>query len=140
MDSIQICIIESCRKFVAIDSSECPANTNLPGCSSQIAPNQLCEADMTLPDGNTNFNVNNCDDWDVFKCISGKSAEFRNVSSDNDTQAKIVLYFRCISGYMYVILFLELPPTCSDGEINEKETGIDCGGACPNSCPGRLIN
>ena len=93
MDTIQICILESCRKFVAIDSSECPANTNLPGCSSQIAPNQLCEADMTLPDGNTNFNVNNCDDWDVFKCISGKSAEFRNVSSDNDNSVVFSMYF-----------------------------------------------
>lgn len=26
-------------------------------------------------------------------------------------------------------------PTCSDGVMNGDETGIDCGGSCPNDCP-----
>ena len=27
-----------------------------------------------------------------------------------------------------------LPPTCTDGIMNGTETGIDCGGSCPNAC------
>src|SRR5208283_2039556 len=26
-------------------------------------------------------------------------------------------------------------PTCTDGIQNQGETGIDCGGPCPNACP-----
>ena len=32
-----------------------------------------CEADRTLPDGNVQFNINNCGSYDVFECRkSGK--------------------------------------------------------------------
>ena len=76
-ESILIGILEPCR-FVAVRSSECPSDfgRGLAECSSNMASNQLCEADNTLPGGNTNFEVNNCgpfDDlnYDVFKCIKG---------------------------------------------------------------------
>ena len=32
----------------------------------------LCEADEELPDGNTDYDINNCDAFDVFKCVRGK--------------------------------------------------------------------
>merc|ERR1719461_2560397 len=50
-------------EFVAIDSSECPcseenfAGCHLPECTDSMTPGDLCEADKTLPDGNTFFNV-----------------------------------------------------------------------------------
>ena len=59
---------------MAIGSSECPSDSDLAECSSNMKTNNLCEADKTLPDGNTNFDVNNCgSDYDVFKCIRGLS-------------------------------------------------------------------
>ena len=33
---------------------------------------ELCEADQILPDGNANYEINNCGGYDVFKCIRGK--------------------------------------------------------------------
>ena len=42
-------------------------------CFASMNENDLCEADNILPDGNTNFEMNNCyPDWDVFKCVRGK--------------------------------------------------------------------
>ena len=36
-----------------------------------MAPGSLCEADQRLPDGNSNFDVDNCGGYDVFRCIQG---------------------------------------------------------------------
>ena len=33
-----------------------------------MANGDLCEADKALPDGTTNYDVNNCGTFDVFKC------------------------------------------------------------------------
>ena len=34
--------------------------------------NEMCEADKPLPDGNQNYDVNNCPPRnDIFKCIKG---------------------------------------------------------------------
>ena len=34
---------------------------------------ELCQADRTLPDGNVQFDINNCGNYDVFVCKkSGK--------------------------------------------------------------------
>jgi hypothetical protein len=36
-----------------------------------MAENDLCEADKVLPNGDTNFDINNCDDlFDVFRFTS----------------------------------------------------------------------
>lgn len=42
---------------------------------------ELCEADSTLPNGETNYNVNNCGNYDVFRytCSSNRVANFRHV-------------------------------------------------------------
>ena len=38
-----------------------------------MSKNDLCEADKTLPDGNTDYNIDNCPGgYDVFRYISGK--------------------------------------------------------------------
>jgi len=42
---------------------------------------ELCEADSTLPNGETNYNVNNCGTYDVFRktCSSNRVATWRHV-------------------------------------------------------------
>lgn len=57
--------------FVAAKPSECPPWASAE-CASNMATNQLCEAEKTLPDGNTNYNIENCPKITyngVFKCI-----------------------------------------------------------------------
>ena len=56
--------------------TECPQYPNvLPECSWDMDINDLCDADHTLPDGNNNFEVDNCihgeTHFDVFKKITG---------------------------------------------------------------------
>ena len=68
--------------FVAIFPSDCPSRpAYLPKCSDYVfekfETNQLCEADFTLPDGNTNYDINNCDQYyDVFKVVSGLTGKY----------------------------------------------------------------
>ena len=75
--------------FEAISSSECPKNvmnvTGFSECSLGMDHNELCEAKTTLPDGNTNYNINSCGEYDVFKCVKGIiSIKYcANVSSSN---------------------------------------------------------
>ena len=60
--------------FEALQENECPANRDISECSADMAHGGLCEADGPLPDGNTNYNINNCGRYDLFKCnkhISG---------------------------------------------------------------------
>ena len=68
-------------QFVAVSEEDCPCSDkddsgckSLPECSSSMNENDLCEADQKLPDGNENFNVNNCAAfYDVFRYIGGKN-------------------------------------------------------------------
>ena len=68
-------------QFVAVSEEDCPCSDkddsgckSLPECSSSMNENDLCEADQKLPDGNTNFNVNNCAAfYDVFRYKGGKT-------------------------------------------------------------------
>ena len=71
--------------FVAISSSECPCNENdltkckLPECSISMSNNELCEADQILPDGNGEYNINNCPaNYDIFRCARGTKIEKKN--------------------------------------------------------------
>ena len=42
-------------------------------CDPNMSNNELCEADKPLPDGNTDYEVDNCvDEFDVYKCVRGK--------------------------------------------------------------------
>ena len=44
----------------------------MPECTSIMAPGSLCEADQRLPDGNSNYEVDNCGfGYDVFRCGQG---------------------------------------------------------------------
>ena len=60
--------------FVSITRDDCPvAPESLPECSYSMTDNELCEANETLPDGTTNFEVDNCpNDFDVFRYVLGK--------------------------------------------------------------------
>ena len=55
-----------------ISTNECPSNPDLPECTTSMSNGELCEADGPLPDGNQNYDVNNCEPaYDVFKCVIG---------------------------------------------------------------------
>jgi len=64
---------KSCKPdciFVAVHPDECPANTELPKCTLDMALDELCEADQPLL-GNPNYHVDNCNGKDVFRCTRG---------------------------------------------------------------------
>ena len=71
----------SVSTFVAVSEEDCPCSDNddfgcksLPECLYNMKENALCEADQKLPDGNENFDVNNCAAfYDVFRYIGGKN-------------------------------------------------------------------
>jgi len=55
-----------------VPAPTCPSNPDLPECTDQTACGGLCEADRPLPDGNTNYNINNCaGGYDVFQKLCG---------------------------------------------------------------------
>ena len=57
--------------FEPVPDTECPSDPDLAECTRAMSHGELCEADQTLPDGNSNFEVNNCGNSDVFKCVKG---------------------------------------------------------------------
>ena len=64
-------LIEPRCAFEPVLDTECPTNPNVNECRSNMNHGELCEADKTLPDGNSNYNINNCGNYDVFKCVKG---------------------------------------------------------------------
>ena len=75
--------------FVAVPKNDCPCTYNdtsgcrtLRKCSYSMKRNDLCEANGELPDGNKNYDVNNCvfgkffAKYDVFRYIGGKFSSF----------------------------------------------------------------
>ncbi len=46
----------------------------------------------------------------------------------------ILILFVGVFGFIIISPSLNKAPTCSDGKQNGTETGIDCGGSCPNAC------
>merc|ERR1712226_314099 len=49
--------------FEAVPSDECPSGSEserMDDCSTTMPLGDLCEADQTLPDGNSNYDVSNC--------------------------------------------------------------------------------
>ena len=61
--------------FEAIPKHECPSDADLGECSSEMATDTLCEADQALPDGTSNYDIDNCSGYDVFRCRPGKIAK-----------------------------------------------------------------
>ena len=71
----RVFVLDEPCKFVAVSHSECPLSANMKECHSNMNPGDLCEADKPLPDGNTNYDVNNCGpdgSYDIFRCVKGK--------------------------------------------------------------------
>ena len=86
-----MCFTGACL-FQAISSTECPCSdphdylnddyydyADDSGCRIDVDCNHgmndgdLCEADGPLPDGNSNFDIDNCPgQYDIFKCVKGK--------------------------------------------------------------------
>ena len=79
---IYILILGSVCSFVPVPKSQCPndkvANElNKKDCKMNMGNGELCQAHGPLPDGQTNYNINNCDNsnpimdwkWDIFKCV-----------------------------------------------------------------------
>ena len=72
-----ILVDKPCTRFEPISSDEC-GNSGLASlhllkeCRSNMFNGEFCQADKTLPDGNTNHEISNCGRYfDVFKCIIG---------------------------------------------------------------------
>ena len=66
-----------------VSESDCPCSDNdpagcrLPECSYSMNQNGLCDADQTLPNGDNNYDVNNCPGGhDVFRYQGGKTKFF----------------------------------------------------------------
>ena len=64
--------------FKELERNECPGAkpfTNLKTmvkCAANMTINTLCEANEgKLPDGNYNWNIDNCGHYDVFRCTKG---------------------------------------------------------------------
>jgi len=63
--------------FVAVSASECPEGNGrtLNECSTSMSNGELCEADRALPDGQSNYDINNCGYYDVFRYVCGSDSE-----------------------------------------------------------------
>jgi hypothetical protein len=46
----------------------------------------------------------------------------------------ILIVFLLIFGLLIISPYINKLPTCTDNKQNGSETGIDCGGSCPNIC------
>ena len=55
-----------------VSAAACPSNCDLKECDQDMNHGELCEADQTLPDGNIDYNIDNCcGSYDVFQCDKG---------------------------------------------------------------------
>jgi len=66
--------VEECD-FVPLLPSECPTNgRDLPDCSNSMTSGELCEADTPLPNGDANYDIDNCGYFDIFRYQCGDSS------------------------------------------------------------------
>jgi len=72
--------------FVPVSEEECPdlaTSRALANCYDSMQPGELCEADSALPDGNKNYNINNCQGgYDVFQYTCS------GIESDDDHESQ----------------------------------------------------
>ena len=85
--------------FIGILRDECPctddaqSGCDLPECSYSLSNYDLCEAERTLPDGNSNFDINNCPgDYDVFRYVSGKLSFINMIPTPNITITSVMVF------------------------------------------------
>ena len=74
---MHVSFLETCH-FEPVPDTECPSDSDLAECTRTMSHGELCEADQTLPDGNSNVDVNNCGGYDVFKCVKGIHLNFHS--------------------------------------------------------------
>ena len=77
--------------FVAVPANECPCTNadtsgcDLQECSYSMSINALCEADQTLPDGNTNWETDQCPGtYDVYRFTGGNIVLQDKISNGQD--------------------------------------------------------
>ena len=76
---MHVSFLETCH-FEPVPDTECPNYlAYLAECTRTMSNGELCEADQTLPDGNSNYHVNNCGGADVFKCVKGIHLNFHSL-------------------------------------------------------------
>ncbi len=51
----------------------------------------------------------------------------------------VIILFFALLAFLIILPQFNKPPTCYDGIKNGNETGIDCGGSCPNACLSQAI-
>ena len=85
--------------FIGILRDECPctddaqSGCDLPECSYSLSNNDLCEAERTLPDGNSNYDINNCPgDYDVFRYVSGNLSFINMIPTTNITITSAMVF------------------------------------------------
>ena len=109
---IRLFLLEFCS-FQAVSSSECPCSDaddyynddyyeyyDYSGCRIDVScshglnHNDLCEADGPLPDGNQNFDINNCPGkYDVFRCLKGKqTTQGLKINEQNESNWLMYIY------------------------------------------------
>jgi len=75
---------------------------------------------------------------DYVYTMTTKYSDFWNAAS-SDTSDNIYEFYFEVDGVESEQLIIEVingaVPTCSDGDINGAEEGVDCGGECPDTCP-----
>jgi len=73
----QACDTSEGCDWVPVDASDCPSDNGryLGQCTTSMSAGDLCEADLVLPNGNSNFDINNCDAYDVFRYECNSSTE-----------------------------------------------------------------
>lgn len=68
--------------------------------------------------------------WDYYKFVC-RTGKFQNAWIKLNIQIEVT---SCI------LLFLYFVASCTDGQQNQDEIGIDCGGSCPNECGKSILS
>jgi len=73
----QACADSEGCDWVPVGSSDCPSDDgkSLGQCTTNMSAGDLCEADLVLPNGNSNFDINNCGIYDVFRYECNSATE-----------------------------------------------------------------
>ena len=77
-------------------------------------------------------------DFSLTTTMATYTATFNATSTNTNVQLGFLMAgFGVTDGVYYdnVSLTSNAAPSCSDGVQNQDETGVDCGGTCPNTCP-----
>jgi len=111
--------------WMPVSLEDCPnfsTSKALADCHDHMAPGDLCEADSVLPDGNSNYNINNCEGgFDVFQYVCS------GVEPDDDKQTD--------GEFLYIGSGLCRSPdnTSVRGKAHLSKTDAECRAECESS-------